>query len=112
MESGDLGAPSVAAKLVGRGGIGDDVDAALLGFGVKLRQRADAEGVIGGLLLAFHVQAVFENRLRSIAGRPSPAVADVPAQGLEERVDQVLADVGFLDAGGKERLSIGREVLA
>ena len=108
---GNLGAPAVAAKLVGRGGVGADVDAALLGFDVELRQRADAEGVIRGLLLALHVQAVFGNDF-AVLRRGHGRVAHVPAQGLEKRVDQRLADVGFLDAGSEERLPVRGEVPA
>src|SRR3990167_2785081 len=80
---GDLGAPSVAAKLVGRGRVRADVDAAFLSLGEKFRQGTDSEGVIGSLLLAFHVQAVLGNYFTILGGVPLP-VAHVPAQGFKE----------------------------
>ena len=108
---GKLGAPAVAAKLVGRAGVRADVDAALLRFGVELGQGPDAKGVIRGLLLAFHVEAVFGNDF-PVLRRDHRRTPHVPAQRLEEGVDEHLANVGFLDAGGEERLPIGREVPA
>jgi len=87
------------------------IDTALLGFDIKFRQCADAEGVVGRLLLAFDVQAVFGDDL-AILRRGHGGVAHVPAEGFEKRVYQRLADMGFLDSGGEERLAVIGEVAA
>jgi hypothetical protein len=106
---GKFGAETVAAKLIGRRGIGADIDAALLGFDVELRQCADAEGVVGSLLLTFNIQTVFGDDF-AILGRGPGVVADVPAKGLEKRVYERLADMGFLDPGGEEGLLVRGEI--
>src|SRR5260370_20250621 len=72
-------APPVTAKLERGGRVSADVDTALLGFGVELRQGADAESVIRGLLLPFHIQTVFGNNF-SILWCSHGLVADVPAK--------------------------------
>ncbi len=107
---GKFGAEAVAAKLIGRRGISADIDAALLGFDVELRQRADAERVVGCLLLAFHIQTVFGNDF-AILGCGHGVVAHVPTKGLEKRVYKRLADVGFLDSRGEEGLPVRSEIL-
>ena len=91
---GKLGAPSVPAKLVGRAGVRADVDAALLGFGVELRQGANAKGVIRGLLLAFHVKAVFGNDF-PVLRRDHRRTSHVPAQRLKEGVDERSGECGL-----------------
>ena len=97
--------------ILGRGRIGVDVDAALLGFNVKLRQRADAESVVRRFLLTFHVDTVFGNDF-AVLRRGHGGVANVPAEGLKEGVDEGLADVGFLDAGGEKGRTIPGKVIA
>jgi len=106
---GELTAITVSTKLEGGGGVRADVDAAPLGFGVKLRQEADAKGVIRGLLLTFHVQAVFWNDFL-VLRRGAGLVVHVPAQGFKEGVNQPLADLGFV--AGEKCLLVGPEVPA
>jgi len=107
---GKFGAEAVAAKLIGRCGIAADIDAALLGFDVELRQCADAEGVVRRLLVAFHIQTLFGDDF-AILGCGHGVVAHVPTKGFEKRIYERLADVGFLDTRGKEGLPVRGEVL-
>ena len=108
---GHLCAPAVAAQLIGRAGVGVDIDTAFLGLGVKLGQGADAESVIRGFLLPFDLQTVFGNNF-AVLQRGHGRVAHVPAQGFEKRIDQTLADMGFLDAKGKEIITVVGKVFA
>lgn len=94
----DLGAPPVPAELIGRGRLILDADGAFLGFGVELRQRADSKGIVGSLLVPFHVQAVFRDDL-PILRRDHRRVPHVPPQRLKERVNKRLANLRLLDAG-------------
>ena len=71
----------------------------------------NAKGVIRGLLLAFHVKAVFGNDF-PVLRRHHRRTSHVPAQRLKEGVDEHLTNVGFLDARGENASTIGREVLA
>jgi len=103
---GDLAAPPVAAELEGGGGVGGEVDAAFLGLDVELGRGADAEGVVGGALLALDVEAVLRDDLAVLRGDEG-GVAQVPAEGLEEGVNEGLTDVGLLGA----RPAVGVAVL-
>ena len=103
-------AESIAAKLERGRRVRSDVDGALLGFDEKLPQGADAEGVIRVFLVPFHLQAVFWTHL-PVLRRSHRPISDVPSEGLKQRVDQRLANVGFVDAGSEEDLAVGGEVL-
>lgn len=61
-------------------------------------------------LLAFHIQTVFGDDF-AILGCGLEVVAHVPTKGLEKRVYERLADVGFLDSWGEEGLPVSGEVL-
>ncbi|MFZ0818994.1 MAG: hypothetical protein WAM91_02925 [Candidatus Acidiferrales bacterium] len=107
----EFGAPSVPAKLKRWGGVGTNIYAALFGFGIKLRHRADTECVVWSFLLSLNIQAIFGNHF-AILRRDHRRVANVPAESFKERVDQGLADVGLFDAGSEECLTVGCEVPA
>ncbi|HNQ80713.1 MAG TPA: hypothetical protein PKI53_06350 [Candidatus Aminicenantes bacterium] len=98
---GDPRAEAVPAELVGRPGIEVDIDAAFFSLGEEFRLGADPEGVIGGFLPAFDLQTVFRDDF-AVLRSDHRGVAHVPAQRNEKRVDQLLADMGFFDAGSPE----------
>ncbi len=60
--------------------------------------------------MPFHVQAVFGNDF-PVLGRSQGLVAYVPREGFKDGVNQRLADLGFVDAGGEKCLAVGSEVL-
>jgi len=61
--------------------------------------------------MALDLKAVFRDNL-AILGRDHGRVAHVPAESLEKRVDQGLADMGLLDPWRQEGLTVGGEVAA
>ena len=88
-----------------------DIYPALLGFRVESWQRAHTKHIVRGLLVPFHVQAVFGDHLpilRSDLGR----IPNIPTKGLEQGINERLPNVGFLDPRGKERLAVNGEVTA
>jgi hypothetical protein len=88
-----------------------DVYAAFLGFGEKLGQRTDAEGVIGCSLMPLHIEVVLGDYF-AVLRRDPVRIADIPTKTFKEGIDEGLSNVGFFDTGRVKRLPIGREILA
>jgi len=95
---GEVGGPGVAAELVGRADIALDVHRGLLRFQEELARPADAETIIGGLGIAPDLDRILGDDVLVGLG-PALPVADVPAEFLEERLDELGAELSFLIAG-------------
>jgi len=93
----ELGGPGIAAQLVGGGGVGLDIDGGFLGLDEELADPADAEAVIGGLGRPADLDRVLVDDVLVGLG-VALLVVDVPAEGFEERVDELAADLGLVVA--------------
>ena len=91
----EFGAPSVPAKLERGCGVRANFCTALLGLSVKLRQGTDAESVIRGFLLPFHIQTVFGNDF-SITAAQSLTCCRRPSQGLQRGGRLAIGGCGLL----------------
>lgn len=95
---GEPGRPGVTAELVGGADIALDIDRGFLGLDEELPGPADPEAVVGGLGGPADLDRVLGDDVLVGLG-VTLLVIDVPAQGLEEGVDELGADVGFLVTG-------------
>ena len=93
------GAPGVAAELEGGGDILLDVDRRLLRLDEEPPLGADAEAVVGGLDLSLDLEPVLLHHL-AVRFVQAGGVPHVPAEELEERVEEVVAERGLLVASG------------
>ena len=105
-----LGAPGVAAQLVSRADILFDVDGGLLGFDEEFARPADAEGVIGGLGGAADLDGVLVDDIFVGLG-VVVVVEHVPAEGLEEGVEELAAQLGFVVVWGEVRVTKEFEII-
>ena len=94
----ELGGPGVAAELEGGADVVLDVDGGLLGFEEELAGAADAEAVVGRLGGLADFDGVFVDDVLVGLG-VALLVVNVPAEGLEERVEEFAADLGFVVVG-------------
>ncbi len=92
---GQLGAPGIAAKLIGGAGVVLDGDRGLLGLDEELADAADAKAVVRGLGRAADLDGVFVDDVLVGFG-VACLVVDVSAECVEERVDELAADLGFV----------------
>ena len=95
MRQRQLGRPGVAAELVGGAGVVLDVDGGLLGLDEELARAADAEAVVGGLGRAADLDGVLVDDVLVGLG-VALRVVDVPAEGLEEGVEELAAELGLV----------------
>ncbi len=82
-------------RLHGRAGALGDVDGRFLGLHEELAHPADAEAVVGRLGLPADLDGVFVDHVLvrlGVTGR----VVNVPTQGAEEWVDELVADLGLV----------------
>ena len=100
MRERQFGGPGVAAELEGGAGVVFDVDRGLLGLDEELARAADAEAVVRGLGRAADLDGVLVDDVLVGLGVAGPVV-DVPAEGLEERVDELAADLGLVVVAGE-----------
>ena len=107
---GQLGAPRVAAELVGRVHVAFDVHRGLLGLDEELARAADAEAVVGRLGAAAHLDGLLVHHVLVGLG-VALLVGDVPAQRLEEGVDELAADLGFVVRAAAIAVQVGAEAL-
>ncbi len=63
------------------------------------RLAADTKGVVGGLGFATDLEGVFVDDLLAGLG-VALGVGDIPTEGGEERVDELLADLGLFEFRG------------
>ena len=92
-----LGRPGVAAQLEGGAYVVAHVDRGLLGFEKELPPAADAEAVVRGLGRAADLDRVFVDDVLVGFG-VALLVVDVPAEGLEEWVEKLVAELSFVVA--------------
>ena len=106
-----LGRPGVAAELIGRAGGVADIDRRLLRLDEEAADAAAcAEAVVRGLGPPADADRVFVNDLLVGLG-VALAVEDVPAQGLEEGVEELAAKLRFVVGAGAVRLDLGLKTL-
>ena len=101
-----LGRPCVALELIRRIGVVLDVDGRLLGFQKELARAADPETVIR----CADLDRVFVDNIfvrLSMAG----LVGDVPAESFEERIDELLSNLGLVVSLTAVRLGVLLESL-
>ena len=96
---GEFHRPRIAAELKGGLGIVLEGDGGLLGLDEKLAVAADAEGVVGSLGLAADFEGVLVDDLLVGFG-VALGVGDIPTEGGEERVDELLANLGLFEFRG------------
>jgi hypothetical protein len=95
----ELGGPSVAADLKGRVGVGFDVDGRFLSLNEEKRMPARLEGVIRGLGGSVYIHRDLFDHLAEFFGVVL-MVVDVPAEGFEEGVEEVIAKLGLVVFAG------------
>ena len=105
-----FGRPCVASQLVGGVGAALDVNAGALGFEEEFRHAADAEAVVGGLRAAGDLYGGLVDHVLVRLGLAG-LVGHVPAERLEEGVDEFLADLRLLVAGGAVGVDVALEAL-
>jgi len=107
----DLRTPPIRPELIGRAGIGADIDAALFCFCVELALGTDAKRIIRSFLVAFDIEAFFRNGILVLGGNHG-RVPNIPPEGFGKRIDQGLPDVGFLAPRRDEGLPVGGKIPA
>src|SRR5262249_55043995 len=105
-----LAGPAVAPQLVGGGGIVLDVDRRFLGFEKELLGAADPKTVVGGFGHPADFDCVFVNDIL-IGFGIALDIVHVPAEAFEERIDEFLAQLGFVVMAGFVGLGIVLETL-
>ena len=90
-----LGGPGVAAQLVRPGEVVSHVDGGFFGLHKELARPADAEGVIRRLGGPAHLDRILVDHVLVGLG-VALAVGHIPAQRLEERVQELAAQLGFV----------------
>ena len=96
---GEFGGPGVAAELEGGGGFVFDVDGGFFGLDEEFAGAADAEAVVGGAGGVFGAEGVLVDDVLVGFGI-SGAIGDIPAEGFEEGIEELLAELGFIVYGG------------
>ena len=96
---GNFGRPGVTPDLESRIGIGLDVDRRFFGFQEEKRVAAGLKSVIGGFGLALHLHRALVDHFAKFFG-VILAVGQVPTQRLEERVEEVAAQLGLVIVTG------------
>ena len=111
-DEGGLGVPPVLDGLIAVLGVAD-VAGGFLGLGEKGGEMGagTAEGVVGAERVAADVLTFFDDHVLFVDGTAG-VVVHVPAQGLEERRDELRARLGFLVAVVGEGGALGVEVVA
>ena len=105
-----LGAPGVAAELVGGVRVPFDVHRGLLGLDEELARAADAEAVVGRLGAAADLDGVLVHHVLVGLG-VAPLVVHVPAQGFEERVDELDPGQGLVILAALVAVQVGAEAV-
>ena len=92
---GQLGAPGITTELEGGCDVFLDVDARFLGFEEELPLAADTEAVIGCLDGIADADGVLVDDITVGLG-VSGGVVDIPTKGLEERIEEIAAELGLV----------------
>src|SRR5207249_530945 len=90
-----LGGPGVAAELESGADIVLDVHGSLFGFEKEFARASDAKAVIGGFRRLADLDGVFMDNV-FVGFGVTLLVVDVPAEGLEERIEEFAAEPGFV----------------
>ena len=102
--------PGIAPELEGRARIVLDVNRGLLGLDEELAHAADPEGVIRRLGRGADLHGVLVDDLLVRFGIALP-VGDIPAEGVEERIEKFTSELGFVVAGGGVGVALILETL-
>ena len=106
----EFGGPGVAAELEGGAGVVLDVNGGLLGFEEELARAADAEAVVRGFGGLADFDGVFVDDVLVGLG-VALLVVHVPAEGFEERVEELAAELGFVVVGRAVGVAVAVEPL-
>jgi len=107
---GQLGAPGVAPQLIGRADVAFDRYRGLLGFQEELPDSTDAKAIVGRAGRPADLDGVLVDHVLVLLG-VAPDVGHVPAQGLEEGVDELHAYAFFLVLVPLVHVQVGGEAL-
>ncbi len=99
-----MSVPGVTAQLVGWVDVVADVDGRFFGFDEEFAGGANAESVIGGFDRALVLERVFVDDLAVLGGKVG-AVVHVPTESFKKRVEEFLAELGFVVATGAVELT-------
>jgi len=102
-------APGIASELIGRAYAVANIDRGLLGFDEKAgHPAAGAETIVRCLGMSAHFDGRFVDHFLVRLG-VALAVIDIPAQGLEERIEKLLAQLSLVVAAGVVGLAMSLE---
>ena len=99
-----MGVPGVTAQLVSWVDVVTDVDRRFFGFDEEFAGGADAESVVGGFERALVLEGVFVDDLAVLGGEVG-AIVHIPTEGFKKRVEEFLAELGFVVATGAVELT-------
>ena len=92
---GQLCRPGISSQLEGRVNVLSDVHRGLLGLQKELALAANAKRVVRSPGGAAHLDGVLMDHILVGLGKPL-LVIDIPAQGLEERIDKLSSNLGLI----------------
>jgi len=107
---GELGSPAIAAELEGGAGVVLDIYGGALGFEKEFACAADAEAVVGGFGGLTDFDGVFVDDVLVGFG-VAVLVVNVPAERLEEGVEEFAAELGFIVVGRAVGVAVAVEPL-
>ena len=91
----EFGRPGIAAKLIGGTEFVFQIDGGFLGFEEKFPGAADAETVVRGFGIAADLDGIFVDDIFVRLG-VTLLIGDIPAERLEERIEKLPAQLGFV----------------
>ena len=106
----EFGGPGIATELKGGADVLLDVDGRLFGFEKEFARVVQAEAVVRGFDRAGDADLVFVDDVLVGFGFTG-GVINVPAQGLEEGVEELAADLGFVVLAGLVGVVVPGETL-
>ncbi len=107
---GQLGGPGVAAELECGGGVFLDINGGLFGFEEEFSSAADAETVVGGLGGRSDLDGVLVDDILIGVGIAA-GIVDIPAEGIEEGIEEFAAELGFVVSAGAVVVAAALETL-
>lgn len=105
-----LGRPGITSQLVGGAYVLGDVHGRLFGLHKELARPPDTEAIVGRLDALAHADGILVDDVfvgLGVAG----AVVHVPTEGLEQRVDELVARLGLVVAAGPIGLAVAAKAL-
>ena len=85
-----------------------DIDGGFLGLHEEFALPADLEGIVGRFGYAADLQGIFDDHI-AVIQRVAVLVVDVPPEGLKERVEEFLPELGFVVLAGAIGVAVSLE---